>query len=119
MITVHVSRVGYRITSIFVPEPITADECLSRAGIKVSADEDIWLHTDDRSKGIWIIGQTNVHNGHYIIVEPKIKTPTLYDKVRGILVDVDMNDFESEDEQYDQAAKEVCAMLYQQYNGIK
>jgi hypothetical protein len=117
-ITVKVSRVGQRIFPIVVPERSTVHQCLVSAGMLPFADEDIWLHENDTSKGYRVTMDQVMWNGYTLILE-KRKVLTLYDKVRSILVDVDMNDFESEDEQYDQAAKEVCAMLYQQYNGIK
>ena len=57
MIGVKVSRVGQKIYTIHVPEKSTADYCLISAGMRPLIGEDIFLHTDDKSKGQWIDGK--------------------------------------------------------------
>ena len=115
MITVKVSRVGSTISPILVPERSTVKQCLVSAGMLPFADEDVWLHENDTSKGYLVTMDQVMWNGYTLILE-KRKPITLYNKIIHIL---DNSPEIQDSNDLDTITSEICTMLYRDYNGIK
>jgi len=115
MITVKVSRVGSTISPILVSERSTVKQCLVSAGMLPFADEDVWLHENDTSKGYIVTMDQVMWSGYTLILE-KRKPITLYNKIYHI---IDNGPEIQDSNDLDTITSEICIMLYRDYNGIK
>jgi len=73
LIAVKIGRVGQKLLNISVPEHSTVMQCLFKAFITTSADEELWLHeNENKTPGYRVTMGTIVHSGYTIIIEERV-----------------------------------------------